>query len=194
MSRTDFSETAIARAAQRLGVESATVRAAAEVESNGSGFLPDGRPKILFERHIFSRLTNRKHDQAHPDLSNPDPGNYDGGAAEYSRLYRALQLDGEAAVLACSWGAFQIMGFNWPACGEKSREGFLLAMHHDMDAHLSLFVAYVSGQKLGQYLQRQDWKGFAERYNGPASTDQKSGRNRYAEKLAAAYARHKASA
>nr|MBP6798835.1 DUF3380 domain-containing protein [Luteimonas sp.] len=45
--------------ALRLEVEEAALKAVAEVESSGSGFLaaPDRRPKILFEGHVFHRLT-----------------------------------------------------------------------------------------------------------------------------------------
>lgn len=179
-----FTAEGIALAAKRLGVDVPTVRAVAEVESNGVGFLPDGRPKILFERHIFSRLTERRFDGAHPDISNPDPGNYEGGEDEYPRLYRALQLDGDAAVQSASWGGFQIMGFNWKECGEKSPYGFLLAMHHNADAHLQLFVGLVLSKGLADELQRRDWANFAAKYNGPNFRA-----NRYDSKLASAYTR-----
>lgn len=179
-----FTAEGLALSAKRLGVDVPTIRAVAEVESSGNGFLPDGRPKILFERHIFSRLTDRRFDAGHPDISNPDPGNYDGGADEYLRLYRALQLDGEAAVQSCSWGSLQIMGFNWKECGEKSLYGFLLAMHLDADAHLALFAEFVRRKGLDDELQRKDWSGFAKGYNGPNYLA-----NRYDSKLAAAYTR-----
>jgi hypothetical protein len=185
MARSTFTDAGIARAAQRLGVNAATVRAVAEIESNGSGFLPDGRPKILFERHVFHRLTVGEFTARAPDLCNPDPGGYEGGAAEYSRLYRALQLDPDASLQACSWGAFQIMGFNWKACGERSLYGFLMAAHHDMDAHLSLFVAFIVSKGLAPELQRRHWARFAEVYNGPAYR-----KNEYDTRLADAYARH----
>jgi hypothetical protein len=42
-------------AAGKLGVDVASVRAIARVESSGKGFLSDGRPIILYERHIFYR-------------------------------------------------------------------------------------------------------------------------------------------
>src|SRR5204863_9082982 len=32
------------------------------VETSGCGYLPDRRPKILFERHVFSRLTEHRYD------------------------------------------------------------------------------------------------------------------------------------
>ncbi|MBZ0126830.1 MAG: N-acetylmuramidase family protein, partial [Rhodocyclaceae bacterium] len=46
----------IEKAAEDLGVAVAAVMAVNEVESLGRGFLPDGRPVILFERHVMHRL------------------------------------------------------------------------------------------------------------------------------------------
>lgn len=185
MARSSFTDAGILRAAQQLGVNTATVRAVAEVESQGSGFLPDGRPKILFERHIFHRLTEGRFDVSHPDLSIAHPGGYTRGASEYLRYYRALQLDPQAAVEACSWGAFQIMGFNWRACGERSLLGFFSAVHHDMDAHLALFVGFVQSKGLAPELKRHNWAQFAKVYNGPGYA-----KNEYDIRLAAAYDRY----
>ena len=39
------------------------------VETSGQGFLPNRRPQILFERHIFSTLTKRRFDASHPNIS-----------------------------------------------------------------------------------------------------------------------------
>lgn len=49
------SEEAFEQAAKLLGVDTASVRAIAEVESRQSGFMPDGKLTILFERHWFYR-------------------------------------------------------------------------------------------------------------------------------------------
>lgn len=185
MSRSAFSTEGLQHAAKTLGVDVATIRAVAEVESNGSGFLPDGRPRILFERHIFRRLTAGKWDSAFPNLSNAAPGGYLGGEEEYDRLYRALQLDGEAATQSASWGATQIMGFNWRDCGEKSLWGFIHGMYHDMDAQLGLFVEFIKSKALGEKLRQKDWAGFARIYNGPDFR-----KNGYDTKLANAYKRH----
>lgn len=182
MSRT-ITTAALQRAADKLGVSVAHVRAVVAVESRGAGFLADGRPKILFERHKFSQFTGGKFDATHGDLSSRVAGGYRGGEAEYLRLYKALQLDGEAAVRAASWGAFQIMGFNWEACGERSLYGFLLAVHDNEDAHLALFVEFVISQRLAPALQKKDWAAFALGYNG-----RDYARNEYDKKLAAAYA------
>lgn len=177
-----FTTAAMRRTADTLGVDVARVQAVVEVEARGNGFLTDGRPKILFERHKFSGFTDGRFDASNPDLSSAEAGGYRGGPAEYMRLYRAAQLDGEAAVRATLWGAFQIMGFNWKACGERSLYGFLLAMHDSEDAQLALFAQFVINSGLAPALQRKDWAAFARGYNGPGYA-----RNDYDTRLAAAY-------
>jgi hypothetical protein len=44
----------------------AEIWAVFSVETSGCGFLTDRRPKILFERHIFSHLTNGRYDAQNP--------------------------------------------------------------------------------------------------------------------------------
>ncbi|MCC6562046.1 MAG: N-acetylmuramidase family protein, partial [Xanthomonadales bacterium] len=104
---------------ERLDLSVPTLKAVAEVESAGSGFLSDGRPKILFEGHVFSRLTKRAHDAKHPTLSHKKwtRKHYLGGVAEWTRLEAARALDFDTANQSASWGAFQIMGFNHRDCG-----------------------------------------------------------------------------
>jgi hypothetical protein len=176
-------ERGIDRAARIIDCEPAALQAVIAVETNGSGFLADGRPKILFERHIFRRLTQGRFDE-HPEVSHGTPGGYKGGTAEYDRLYLAAQLDGEAAVQACSWGLAQIMGFNWKQCGERSLHGFMLAMHHNEDAHLCLMAQFIRSVHADVFLRTKQWASFARIYNGPAYA-----RNHYDTKLAAAYER-----
>lgn len=180
-----LTDAGILRAAERLGCEPAAIKAVIAVESGGSGFLGDGRPRILFEAHVFSRETGGKFDRSHPKLSTPrwDRGLYQGGAAEYGRLYAAAQLDGGAAIRASSWGLFQIMGFNWHACGEASLHGFVLAMHHNEDAQLALFARFIESEGMAQALRARDWAAFARKYNGPEYA-----RNHYHTKLERAYA------
>src|SRR5690554_5168943 len=48
-------------AADLLKVDVATIKAVAEVESAGDGFLSNGQPKILFEGHWFHKLTDGKY-------------------------------------------------------------------------------------------------------------------------------------
>ena len=184
---TPLDDTSIALAASKLGCEIAAVRAVIDVESRG-GFLPDKRPKILFERHYFSRLTGRRFDASHPEVSKPVWGGYgQGGAHQYDRLTEALGLDRDAALRSASWGAFQIMGDNFRTAGFADAATFVAAMVSGEPAQLDAFVAFVKRNKLDDELARHDWAGFARAYNGSAYRD-----NRYDEKLAAAYALHRA--
>ena len=180
-------DTAIANAAQKLGCEVAAVRAVIDVESKG-GFLPDKRPKILFERHYFSRLTNGRFNGGHPGISNPQWGGYGaGGAHQYDRLAEAIALDRDAALRSASWGLFQIMGDHAKTLGYADAEAFVAEMVSGEPAQLDAFVRFVKVNGLADELVRHDWAGFARRYNGPAFRA-----NRYDTKLAAAYALHSA--
>jgi hypothetical protein len=175
----------IARAAALIGVGVPEMRAVIAVETNGDGFLPDGRPKILFERHKFHSFTGGKFDAVAPRVSNAKAGGYESATSEYTRLYIAMQLDADAAIMSASWGVGQLMGFNWKLCGERSLMGFVLAMHHNEDVQLALTAQFIKSVGADDELRRHDWAGFAKIYNGPAYA-----RNKYDEKLAAAYKRY----
>ena len=177
---------AIEAAAKSLGCAVAAVRAVIAVESSG-GFLPDGRPKILFERHYFCRLTKGAYDAKHPGISNKKFGGYKGGAAEYARLEEAIGLNRDAALRSASWGAFQIMGDNCKLAGFKNVEDYVAAMVAGEAGQLDAFVNFVKSTNLDDELRRGDWAGFARGYNGPAYAV-----NKYDKKLAAAYEFHSA--
>jgi hypothetical protein len=181
---TPLDDRAIERAARSIGCQVAAVRAVIDVESRG-GFLDDKRPKILFERHYFSKLTDGQFDARHPEISNPKPGGYLGGTQEYARLDKAIKLSRSAALRSASWGSFQIMGDNFAACGFADVESFVAAMVSGAPAHLDAFVKFVKKKGLGDEMIRRDWAGFARGYNGPAYKI-----NKYDEKLAAQYAFH----
>lgn len=175
------------RAAATLGCEAAAIRAVGDVESGGrTGFLPDGRPKILFESHLFSRLTGGQHDATHPDISTARwIRNYVGGAGEYDRLERAMQLDREAALKAASWGKFQILGTNYSRVGSRTVDEFVVAQKRSEQEHLDAFVKFILSNDLSDELRERRWADFARRYNGPGFA-----KNHYDEKMAEAYAKH----
>ncbi|MBS7724582.1 N-acetylmuramidase family protein [Pseudomonas lalucatii] len=188
--------------AQRLGVELATVYAVNEVESLGEGFLANGKPKILYERHVMHRLlATPRHAgddaaalQAHaeqlarlyPNLVNPRPGGYAGGTAEHARLASARLLDALCADESASWGAFQIMGYHWQALGYASLADFTARMAANEAEQFEAFVRYIeSDPALHKALKGKKWAQFAKAYNGPAYA-----RNLYDVKLERAYQRH----
>jgi hypothetical protein len=86
--------------AGRLGCEWEAVGAVAKVESGAlGGFAADGRPIILFERHLFSRWTNHQYDATHPNVSNQTPGGYPRTQADrWAQMAEAYALDPEAAL------------------------------------------------------------------------------------------------
>lgn len=186
MTKTALTPGDFRRAANLLGCRVPAIMAVAEVESQGSGFLPSGEPTILYEPHIFSRLTGHKYDRTHPQLSYKTwkTGAYGPKSAQHGKLARAAELDRSAALQACSWGRFQIMGFNWRACGYATLQSFITAMYQSEGAHLDAFVGYVITRGLADELQRLDWAGFAYGYNGSGYAA-----NQYDVKMARAYAR-----
>lgn len=173
-------------AAQALGVDEAAMRAVAQVESIGRGFLPGGEPVILFERHVFSRLTKGKFDKDFSDVSNRSPGGYGRKSDQHARLQRAAALDREAALQSASWGMFQVMGFNYRACGFSRLQSFINAMYAGEQEQMAATVRFIrANPPMHAALQVRDWAKFAAAYNGPAYR-----RNRYDEKLATAYRQH----
>ncbi len=151
-----------------LDVEPAALWAVLAVETSGCGFLADRRPKILFERHVFSRLTAHRYDADDPDVSQPTAGGYGpSGAYQYGRLMAAIQLDRAAALQSASWGLAQIMGENHDASGFAGVEEMVAAMVASEDQQLAAMAAYLRTRLMGELLQRHDWSGFARLYNGP---------------------------
>lgn len=179
----------IRAAARRLNVGTASIKAVLTVETGGAGgFLSDGsgRPRILFEAHVFSRLTQGKYNGTHPNISSPSWNRnlYIGGAGEYQRIGMAVTLNRRAALQSASWGLFQVMGQNFGLAGWPDVEAFVTGMTESEANHLQAFLGFCSATGCADELQRGDWAGFARIYNGPSYAE-----NRYPERLAAAYAR-----
>ena len=178
--------------ARNLECEPAAIWAVCDVESAGGGFLPDKRPKLLFEAHLFSGLTRHRWDATHPGISAPtwDRALYGAsGPHQYDRLAEAIALDRTAALRSASWGMFQIVGMNFAACGFASVEDYVAAMCTGEAAQLAAFAAFCAHGDFASFLAAHDWTGFALAYNGPGEAA-----NDYDTRLAAAYRRRAASA
>lgn len=180
----------LAAAAIALGVSFAAMASVAEVESSGFGFFACGRPAILFERHVFYRqllesdaAVAAEFAAKYPNICNPARGGYTGGSGEYQRFAIAYQLNPEAAICACSWGMFQIMGFHWQALGYPSPQAFKQAMDASEGEQLNALVKFIEADPvLHKALKSRKWAEFARRYNGPAYKE-----NDYDIKLARVY-------
>ena len=170
--------------ARSIGCDVAAVRAVVDVEAAGSGFQRDGRPKILFEAHWFSEFTGGRFDNSNRDISSAvwNRALYVGGAGEWDRIYRAVNLDREAALKSASWGLGQVMGFNHGPAGYRDVESFVRDMHDSEGKQLAAMFNFIKSNGLSRFLINRDWAGFALRYNGESFRV-----NRYDEKLAEAY-------
>lgn len=157
---TPLTDTDIAAEAARLAVEPAAIRAVCDIESAGAGFLTDKRPKILFEPHVFGKLTGHRWDKKYPNVSAPlwSWASYGAaGAHQYDRLAVALGLDRKAALEAASWGLFQILGANFAACGFASVEDYVAAMCQSEAAQLAAFGEFCRHGGLDRDLRARDW-------------------------------------
>lgn len=187
-------------AAERLAVAPAALRAFVEVEAGGDGFLKDGRPKILFERHIFYRRLVAARGQSYadatfkkfPDICNPSAGGYAKGAnadargiAEHERLSRAADLDRTCALESCSWGAGQVMGYHWKTCKYPTLQAFINDAYKEA-GQLEIMVRFLEANPaIVGAMKRKDWAAVARGYNGP-----NYGQNSYDTKLESAYKKY----
>lgn len=181
--------------AELLGCEPAALKAVQQVETGGrGGFFSPGRPAILFEGHIFwTQLKKRGSNpedyvKGNENILYPkwEKGHYKGGIGEYDRLEQARKINREAADASASWGMFQIMGFNYAACGEEGIESFVRSMCESEFKQLLLTANFIKkNSQMLQALQARDWAVFAKCYNGPAYAQ-----NRYDVKLEAAYQKY----
>lgn len=177
-------------AAKELGCEVEVIKAIGKQETGtlerlGLGaFDKFNRPTILYERHIFSDVTGGAYDDKYPDISSKkrylagtarskngkqfdDGGHYGWFSWQYRKLAKAYQLDTEAAIQACSWGKFQVLGKNYKLCGFSSAFDFAKAMCKSELEHLNVMVSFCKGNNLKVALKKRDWATIAKVYNGP---------------------------
>jgi N-acetylmuramidase/Putative peptidoglycan binding domain len=180
-------------------LELAIIKAVNEVESSGKGFLLNGKPKILFEGHVFWRELKKRGINPGSYLnSNTQDILYEiwtkkfylGGEGEYNRLQKAINLEQsiafrDAANSAASWGSFQIMGFHAIPLGYQSVDDFVQKMGISEREHLSAFGRFLEANHLIVHLKNKNWAEFALRYNGAGYQA-----NKYDVKLASAYKKY----
>ena len=181
---TPVSGAGITAAARTIGCDAPSLWALLAVETAGCGYQVDRRPKILFERHIFHRLTNGRFDVAHPDISAAVPGGYGaGGAHQYARLHEAMELDENAALSSASWGLGQILGTNFRKAGFGNVADMVKAFVANEDNQLDGMVRFIAASGLARAVVDKHWAVYARGYNGADFA-----RNRYDERLQAACA------
>nr|WP_314547000.1 N-acetylmuramidase domain-containing protein [uncultured Massilia sp.] len=154
-------------------------------------------PTILYERHIFRRHSMPKgarknpYEKKYPDICGPaykrtkknknneivdratgklvaaEDSYGASGITQYKRLLKAYQLNAAAALKACSWGKFQIMGFNYDIAGFSNVGEFVKAMSRNDAEHIKAFLNFAKGNKaLSDGLQTSDFELIATGHNG----------------------------
>ena len=167
-----------------LGAEAADLWAVISVETSGCGFLPDRRVKVLYERHVFSRITKRRFDKKYPSISSQTPGGYGaGGAHQYTRLALAIARNRKAALQSCSWGVGQVMGYHAEDLGFTDVEHMVAGMSDSENAQFGAMAQFIKANELDGALCTHDWARFAAGYNGPNYRI-----NNYDTRLAATFA------
>ncbi len=159
--------------AKKLGIDSNVAKAITKVESSGSGFYEKGGVKIRFEGHQFKKHLKLKGvniksllEKGYDDIiyNYSEINNKKHGLKQYQR---ALEVNPECAMMATSYGAFQIMGFNYESAGYSSVEEFVKDQK-TYNGQVKAFLNYVSTEKvLLQAMKEKDFTKFAKHYNGP---------------------------
>lgn len=190
----EISKADIEAAAKELKCEAGLIYAIARQESAHSSFIKIGSrtvPTILYERHQFSKHSKHEYDKVYPDISGraykrarknkkgewlekktgkvvtEDDIYGPSGMAQYKRLVKAHQLNQNASLKACSWGKFQIMGFNHKTAGFEEVKDFVKAMCKSDAEHMKAFLKFAKSNKiLLNGLQKKDFEKIAEGHNG----------------------------
>lgn len=193
MNRRFLSDTDVVDQGRSTGIDVAMLFAIRQVEGQSDGFLSDGRPLILFERHKFYQALEKKFGAAKaiavmteaPLICHPkwDASVYKGYKREYDRLNYAITFDRECALMSASWGMFQIMGGNHEICGYSNVEAFVKDMYESEDFHLSAVIKFIKAQpNLFKAIKEKNFAEIARIYNGPGYA-----KNAYDKKLSVAY-------
>jgi peptidoglycan hydrolase-like protein with peptidoglycan-binding domain len=177
-----------------IGVGEDEVHMLVDVEAAGAGFDAQGRPKMLFEPHIFWRELGAgkerdaavKQGLAYPKWKRNYPKD------SYPRLVQAMKIDEAAALRSASWGATQILGDNFKLAGFGSVHEMVDAMCEDEDNHIEAMIEFVKAAGIDDDLRRlaglkrpttpADCAPIARAYNGPGYAE-----NRYHIKMAEAH-------
>jgi hypothetical protein len=204
--KTDFRGTAtpladgdIGKIAHAIGVETAVLLAFLEVEANGRGFDGKGRPKILFEPHVFWRELgpgDKRTKAVSAGLayqkwgSKPYPTAFD---QRFAQLAKAMEIDANKALRSASWGAPQIMGFNHKAAGYSTVQAMVEAFMASEANQIAALGEFLRSEGIDKLLRGKDftkaesWEPAVRKYNGPGYAA-----NKYHIKAAKAYAKYAA--
>lgn len=182
-----------------IGVGEDPIHALIEVETLGSGFDSQGRPKLLFEPHKFYAHLRRDPaklaEAVKQGLAYPRWGMQKYPKESYTRMAKAMLIDERAALMSGSWGMGQIMGENYKMAGYESVEDMVQAFADDEDHQLEAMINFIKSAGIdddlrhiqekserGEKVTAADWVPIVRVYNGAGFA-----KNNYHNRAAQAY-------
>ena len=180
-----LSETDLPRIGYSIGAGEDELHAFLDVETSGGGYDSEGRPKMLFEPHVFYRnLVPAARAQAVAQgLAYPSWGDKPYPADSYPHLTAAMAIDEVAALKSASWQIGQVLGENFVAAGYATVQAMVTDMVYGGEAAgLQAAVNFIKAEHLDDELRNHQWAAFARGYNGSGYA-----RNGYDTKLAARF-------
>lgn len=186
------------RIAHAIGAGEDEVHMLMDVESAGDGFDSQGRPKLLFEPHIMFKELTKRGDKKALDAAIKEGVAYKVWKTKpypkdsYPNLLKAMKINPEAALMSASWGAEQMMGFNYKTAGYANVFDMVNAHCDDEENHIQSMINFCVANNLADDLKRlaelkrpttpADTAPIARVYNGSAYAE-----NNYHTKLATAH-------
>lgn len=165
-------------AARALKCPPENLLAVRAVESGGAAFNSDGRLVIAYEDHWFGKLTSYRYLKSHPHLSRrgfkhvrdvgpSDPHPHKLNQTErWMLLAQACELDFDAAIQSCSYGMWQVMGFNYKPLSFSSPMHMIEVMYQGHEGQWECFLRYCRAKGCLEALRQGDWAKFETLYNG----------------------------
>jgi hypothetical protein len=156
---------AIRQQALTQGVPTQIALAVFSVESGKAYDPATGLLIIRFEPHIFRR-------KGGPEI----PWGRGGQKREWENFKNAYEANPEAALLSCSYGLPQLMGFNWRVTEHQKTSDMVLAFQRSCEEQVAGFFGFVEKNGLVSVIKNEDWRSFTRRYNGPGKVEVYSSR------------------
>jgi hypothetical protein len=154
--------------------------------------LPDGRLKILLERHILwhrlkdsaasIRCPSTRRGRTCATCAHP-AGGYGSEAHQWVRVENVLTWASanaaeefesykKATYEACSWGKFQLLGMNYAAAGFQDVYSLVHSLETGEAAHLDAAIHFMRHDGMLQLLVTRQYLPFSRRWNGPGKPEE----------------------
>jgi hypothetical protein len=168
----------------KIGVGEDELHAFMDVEASGSGFDSKGRPKMLFEPHIFYKLLpdGLRSMAVGQGLAYAKWGQQPYPTDSYPRLRAAMAIHETIAMKSASWGLGQILGSNHVLVGYDTVQNMVTAFMDDEEHHLKAIIDYLIATGIDDDLREHRWEQVARVYNGPSYA-----KHNYHGRMAAAF-------